>query len=391
MLNSFGRLAPWVAFLALAVDCSAQTALTASDYSRAEKFMGYNTDPLVYHAVHPAWIGNERLWYRDTDADGSRFVVYDAVKLAKEPAFDHAKLAVALSTAAGKKYEAGKLLLNSMELSADGGSVSFTVGGQRYRCDRQGSQCEKEKSSGAAGGFFRADVPSPDGKKTAFIRAYNLWVRDLGTGKETQLTTDGVKDNSYAPDDAGWIKTGRTIVAWSPDSKKIATFQQDQRDVGEMYLVETMVGHPTLHTWKYPLPGDEKIATIRRVIIDVETGRTIPLQMPPDPHRSSLCDHVVCGLSSAWVGVEWSPDAGGSLPLFLDLAGPQALATLRIANAADGAVRDGDGGAGGDAVRVGAGYRELAVPAGFQQKRSGDFRSAAVGATFICTIWRPES
>lgn len=83
MSYSFRRLAPFVAVLALALHGAAQTALTAADYARAEKFMGYNTEPLVYHAVHPVWAGDERLWYRDTDAGGSSFVLFDAVKLAR--------------------------------------------------------------------------------------------------------------------------------------------------------------------------------------------------------------------------------------------------------------------------------------------------------------------
>jgi hypothetical protein len=97
---------------------------------------------------------------------------------------------------------------------------------------------------------------SPDGKRGAFIRDWNLWVRDVATGRETQLTHDGVKDFGYATDNAGWAASDRAILVWSPDSKKIATFQQDQRGVGEMYLVSTRVGHPELRAWKYPLPDD---------------------------------------------------------------------------------------------------------------------------------------
>ena len=325
-----------MAVLAVSIPALAQTALTTADYARAEKFMGYNTLPLVYHDVHPAWTAGELLWYRDTDAAGTRFVVFDPVKLTKEPAFDHVKLAAALSTAAGKEYKADKLPFRSIELAADRTSVSFTVAGKRYRCDLQGNQCTTEKGGG--GGFFRTDSPSPDNRKTAFIRDYNLWVRDLSTGKETQLTTDGVKDNSYALDNAGWIKSDRAIVAWSPDSQKIATFQQDQRKVGDMYLVETMIGHPTLRAWKYPLPGDQNVATIRRVIIDVDTQRVIPLQIPPDQHRSTLCDHIVCGTSSQWVDVEWSPDS--THLAFVSTSRDHKQETLRIASAADGAVRD---------------------------------------------------
>ena len=106
---------------------------------------------------------------------------------------------------------------------------------------------------------------SPDRKRTAFIRDWNLWVRDVATGRETQLTTDGVKDFGYATDNAGWTRSDRPILLWSPDSKKIATFQQDQRGVGEMYLVDTTVGHPTLQAWKYPLPGDAIVTMIQRV------------------------------------------------------------------------------------------------------------------------------
>jgi len=295
-------------------DAASPRALTAADYARAEKFMGYNTEPLVYHAVRPAWTSDERLWYRDTDAVGAHFGIFDPVKLTQEPAFDHAKLAAALSAAAGQTYEANKLPFREIELSADGQSVSFRVGRRRFKCDRQGVQCAAEGGAEAAPGRAGRrggagnEAASPDKKQVAFLRDYNLWVREVASGKETQLTTDGVKDYSYALDNAGWEKSDRPILLWSPDSKKIATFQQDQRNVGEMYLVETKVGHPALQTWKYPLPGDETVAMIQRVIVEVETPKVIRLQIPPDPHRSALCDDVACR-SSEWADVEWSPDS----------------------------------------------------------------------------------
>ena len=116
------------------------------------------------------------------------------------------------------------------------------------------------------------ETMSPDGTKGAFIRDWNLWVRDVATGQETQLTTDGVKDFGYATDNAGWTTAIARFSLWSPDSKKIATQQQDERNVGDMYLVETKVGHPVLRAWKYPLPGDSVVAMIHRVIIDVRRG-----------------------------------------------------------------------------------------------------------------------
>jgi dipeptidyl-peptidase 4 len=168
-----------------------------------------------------------------------------------------------------------------------------------------------------------------------FIRDFNLWVRDVKTGAERQLTTDGVKDFGYATNNAGWVKSNRAVVVWSPDSKKVATFQHDGRRVGEMYLVSTEVGHPRLEAWKYPLPGDEHIFTIHRVVIDTDTGAVTRFQMPPDPHRSTLCDHIVCG--GEWADVQWS--ANGDYLAFASTSRDHKHTALRVAQVATGEVR----------------------------------------------------
>ncbi len=171
----------------------------------------------------------------------------------------------------------------------------------------------------------------------AFIRDWNLWVRDVASGKETQLTTDGVKDFGYATNNAGWTRSDRPVVAWSPDSNKIATFQQDQRGTGEMYLVDTRVGHPNLQAWKYPLVGDAEVTMIQRVIIELNGPRVVRLQMPPDQHRGSLCDDVVCR-GGLWEDVQWNADA--TQLAFASTSRDHKLAQLRVADAATGALRE---------------------------------------------------
>jgi dipeptidyl aminopeptidase/acylaminoacyl peptidase len=319
--------------------------VTAADYARAEKMMGYNTNPLVFHSgVRPAWLADESFWYRITTAEGSEFVLVDPSHGTRVPAFDHAKLAAALSTAAGSTYDAHHLPFTEFEFSLDGRTISFSVRPRRWKCDLQTNQCmadttaaEGQRGGGNRGAGARMDIPSPDKKRTAFIRDFNLWVRDQATNRETQLTTDGVKDFGYATDNAGWIHSDRAVLLWSPDSKKIATFQQDQRGVGEMYLVDTKVGHPTLQAWKYPLPGDKVVTTIQRVIIDVDAPQVIRLKLPPDQHRSTLCDDVRCR-GAEWDDVEWSPD--NSEVAFVSTTRDHKQANLRIADAATGAVRD---------------------------------------------------
>src|SRR3984885_1206015 len=323
-------------------------ALTAADYAHAEKFLGYNVNPLVYGGeVRPNWMAGDRFWYRVRRERGAEFVLVDAAAGNSRPAFDHARLALALSKASGKTYEAGKLPFEQIELAEDGNAVSFTVESKKWKCTLSDYQCAAEPEAGRAApgaapqrgrGAAASDARvSPDKKKAAFLKDYNLWIRDVATGAETQLTTDGVKDFGYATDNAGWIHSDRAIVLWSPDSKKIATFQQDQRGTGEMYLVETKVGHPKLEAWKYPLPGDEVVTTIQRVIINIDGPKVTRLQLPPDQHRSTLCDDVACR-GGEWADVEWSPDA--SHLAFVSTSRDHKHEQLRVADAATGAVRD---------------------------------------------------
>ena len=61
--------------------------LTKEDYARAEKFMAYNVNPLVYHGVaRPTWMEDGRFWYRDNGPDGVTFIVVDPAKGTKAPA-----------------------------------------------------------------------------------------------------------------------------------------------------------------------------------------------------------------------------------------------------------------------------------------------------------------
>ena len=345
----------------VAATVSAQPRIyAAADYERAEKALSYNTTPLVFRSgVRPAWLADERFWYRVTTPDGSEFILVDTAKGTRAPAFDHVKLAAALSAASGARYDANHLPFTDIEPSADGQSVAFNVAGKRFRCDVAGSACADAGAAiasegagggrggrgggrggrGGGGGFGgggRAESMSPDGKRAVFIRDNNLWVREVAGGAETQLTRDGVKDFGYATDNAGWQSSDRPVVVWSPDSTKIATFQQDQRGVGEMYLVNTTVGHPTLKAWKYPLPGDAVVTTIQPVIIDVVANKMVRLQIPPQQHRSTLCDDVRCG--GEWSDVQWSDD--GAHLAFVSTSRDHREETLRLAYSDSGVVRD---------------------------------------------------
>jgi dipeptidyl aminopeptidase/acylaminoacyl peptidase len=322
----------------------AARSLTAADYAQAEKFMGYNVTPLVLRSgVRPVWLPNDRFWYRNALENGaSEFILVDPGRATRNPAFDHAGLAAALSKASGKTYDAARLPFTTIDFSEDGMTITFSVEGRRWSYDVKSKMCKAVEEKGEPGAGARRgaaerpEVPSPDGRLAAFIRNDNLWIREVATGTEKQLTQDGVKNFGYATDNAGWTKSDRPVVLWSPDSKKIATFQQDQREVGEMYLVETKVGHPVLQAWKYPLPGDDIVTMIQRVVIHLDGPRIVRLKMPPDQHRSTFTDDIK-SRGGVWEDVQWSPDA--SQIAFVSTSRDHKQETLYVANPETGDIR----------------------------------------------------
>ncbi len=270
--------------ITLSVNAQKGASVTEKDYERAESFMSYNTAKYVEHAfAQPNWIDDHQFWYTTKSEGAAQTFLVDALKKTKTLTADY-------------KNNGGK----------------------------------NTRSRG------RNEEVSPDGKKSILIKDYNLYLKDLSNGKLTQLTTDGIKDYGYATDNAGWKHSDAPILRWSPDSKKITTFQQDQRNSSNMYLVTTNVGAPKLEAWKYPLPGDKEIATIRRVIIDVENPKVISLSIPPDPHRGTLSDDI--SSSGTFDDIDWKAD--GTEMAFVSTSRDHKQEKFRIANAATGAVRE---------------------------------------------------
>ena len=333
------RLIPLALLLAAtAVQAQQPEQLTADDYARAEQFLGANMFPLVSgQAGQPTWLDDGRFWYRTTTANGAEFVMVNPARGTRSAAFDQTRLASALAAVTGGQVDAARLPLQSLEYSKDAREITVTVSGSRWTCTLQQYTCAPADT---ARGDARYDAPrysvtSPDGRYAAFIRDHNLWVKDLTTNDDRQLTTDGIEDFGYATNNAGWTQSPAPVLLWSPDSRKIATFQHDSRGVSEMHLVTTTAGEPQLQSWRYPLPSDSVIFRIHRVIIDVETPRVVRLDMPPDAHRSTISDHVADG--SRFLDVEWFPDA--SRLAFVSSTRDHRKATFRVADASTGAVR----------------------------------------------------
>jgi dipeptidyl-peptidase 4 len=315
------------------------TRLTADDYARAERFLGPQTVPLVSGVPGPVtWLDDGRLWYRATTATGAEFVMVDPARRTRLAAFDHERLAEALGSATGAQIDAARLPFTTFDLSRDGREITVRAEGRRWTCDVAAYTCATVDTAHVPATLHPAppaSVTSPDGQRAAFIRDFNLWVRDLRTNEDRPLTTDGSEDFGYATNNAGWTRSPVPLLAWSPDSRRIKTFQQDAHGIGRMYLVTTNVGTPQLQQWRYPLPEDTVIFRIHRVVIDVEPARVVRLQMEPDLQRSTIYDHIAIG--NRFVDVEWYPDA--SHVAFVSSSRDSKEVAFRVASATTGEVR----------------------------------------------------
>lgn len=153
---------------------------------------------------------------------------------------------------------------------------------------------------------------SPDKKTVVFARRHNLFMMDSAEyrkvlaarrGKEgaaadsadwkveateTQLTTDGVEDYGYAVSDFGQTDTEkdkskdrrkRAPISWSKDSKRFSIIRQDQRKVGNLWVIQS-VGNkrPELETYKYDLPGEVNVTQSDLQIYDFAARKMVPVQ-----------------------------------------------------------------------------------------------------------------
>lgn len=315
---------------------------TRTDYARAEQLLSWNASELVTDdAVRPRWMSGDRFWYRNRGANGYEFLVVDLATGARRPAFDHARLASALSVAADTSYDAGKLPFRDLAWVQNEQAIRFSVGRRKaWTCHVTTYSCVGpdtlpiEKAS---------EVRSPDGQWVAFERSGNLYLRPAAGGAEVRLTSDGTPEYGYGLNNIGCCQQVtnarnntevRPFVLWSPDSKKLVTHKWDQRNVRWMHLLETKNPGPVLHSYRYALPGDSVIPRWELYVVDVAARQAARVNRGPADAINTSC----CWLMSdtVWKDVRWS----GNDQLFFT-AGKRSFDELElvVANPADGSTR----------------------------------------------------
>jgi dienelactone hydrolase len=313
---------------------TSEITLTSADYERAESFLRPNTDKLLPgRVIAQFWQQDDTLIYRRATMSGSEYILANPAEGAKSALIDNSRLAPLLEPYySGAQWDQANFSLSAITLRAGQQSLEFSFSGSNFLLDLDGYKLVKLADAAAN------EYLSPDGSKAVFIDAHNLMVRDTVSNSISQLTFDGAPDYGYGTNNAGWLRDKGPVLRWSPDSTKIATFRHDARNVREMAVYNTKVGHVDVDVWKYPLPGDDNIFMIERVVIHLgPEPKLVRLKLPPDPHRSTTSDHVA-GRGGLFLDVQWSEDSQDLA--FVSSSRDHKIAQLRMADIDTGEVRD---------------------------------------------------
>lgn len=281
----------------LAAGCSPGITITEAHYERAESYLLPNISKRVYHLeVRPHWLADSSgFWHSTQTREGKRFFITSLEERNTRPLFDHNRLAASLSESLDKEVDAADLPFDQIQfVSSD--LISFRIGESKYHYDLASQSL-----------FIPEDQPdttrkpglSPDGCYKAFVRDYNLFVRDVVTGEERQLSTAGREGLEYASP-YGWYdlmegeggeRPESFFVSWSPDSRKLYTYLVDLSMAEKMYLLDFSVDtlfRPRLLSYYRGSPGDTTLVWYRPVIFDLTSGQEIFIDIPPVPHFNGL-------------------------------------------------------------------------------------------------------
>jgi dipeptidyl-peptidase 4 len=282
-MNRFPR--PWiVTFFLLAVSPTVSGQGKLEDYQRAQRFLPGNLRHLVYIAeVSPHWIEKtNRFCYRKASPSGSEFILVDAEQNTSSSAFDHARLAAALSHAAKQEYLASDLPFSDFEFVDSGKAIRFSIDNVQWNCSLATYECHEDSSHPERSN----EALSPDKRWAAFAKDHNLYLRDFSTGTVLQLTHDGAPAWDYATPlpslrlmvDQGTENVQQPpAVFWAPDSSTLVTYRIDSRNSGRFTSLQFVPPdqlRPRAFTYVYPLPG-EVLAKAMPIIFDIQSGKRI--------------------------------------------------------------------------------------------------------------------
>lgn len=247
-------------FLTLSYCLIAHAQGTLKEYKRANAVDSLFKNKVTNIPKEFHWVGNDYVWYSNNLLKGKEFLLVDAKQQKQQQAFDHHKLAQSLSKIAGKEINAKDLPIENLEFDKTLSTVTFTADTIKISCNlstyelkKLGAYKKPLKANDYWGGNFdelgNKPVGSPDSLHTAFIKNYNLYIKNKKTKVETQLSYDGSKGFYYS-----------SYLQWSPNSAEIMAYKVRPGEEHKIYFVESSPKdqfQPKLQTRDYLKPGDQ--------------------------------------------------------------------------------------------------------------------------------------
>jgi dipeptidyl-peptidase-4 len=167
----------------------------------------------------------------------------------------------------------------------DGQRLLFPLGGELYLYDlgKQGKDAVRRLTQG--GGFATDPKVSPKGGYVSFVRARNLWVIDLASGKERQLTDDGSDTigNGVAEFVADEEMGRHTGYWWAPDDGAIAYARIDESKVPLRERFEIYPDRTQIVSQRYPAAGEPNVAVTLHVVRPARSAAALPVDLGPEP------------------------------------------------------------------------------------------------------------
>ena len=263
-----------------------------SRYRQAQTLhQALGTKSLVQNdTLFPHWIGNtDCFWYERTTKQGrepttkigKEFRLVDAKAATNTIAFDHNALAIALEQVSDQSVDHENLPVSYVAINLSTAtpsvvSVSFVAFDQHWKFSSKNNRCQAIESP-----IVKVDEAiSPDGKRIAFVRDYNLWLRDVASGEEQAVTFDGEEDYAYGGCHNAWGSPSlpEAPSLWSPDSIRLLFVLRDKRQVLTLPMVDHVPAdgsvRPVLQFTKVAYPGDDQVETYRLLALDTASGKT---------------------------------------------------------------------------------------------------------------------
>ena len=219
--------------------------------------------------------------------DGAFYSALEGEKIVKHQVTDGAAVATLFDAATSVENLGKKVAMEDYSLSADEQKILISTESEPIyrRSSREenfvfDNKTKKLTQLSKAGKQMFATF-SPDGSKVAFVRLNNLYMVDLATMTEKQITKDG-KWNHIINGACDWVYEEEFSFAkafqWSPDSKKIAFISFDETKVPEYNMQTWGKLYPTDYKYKYPKAGEPN-SIVKVSIFNLTDSKTVKVDI----------------------------------------------------------------------------------------------------------------